>query len=275
MTKVISLFNEKGGVGKTTIATTLAAGIARRGYSVMLIDADPQANATQAFAVDPYPGFYDLMARDVEFGRQTVRRVQKECYAMPDEDTSGFGTLYLLGGNLETRNIIMTTEKIEGFLQRMLDLSEANIVDYVIVDNSPVPTMLHTQIYLGSDVVLYPTRLEAWSIGGLTRSISYRVQADKIRKAWGMPPLEVWGIIPVATRLSTTEHTENYTILVEKYGLHSEGGLLMRPIAERIRWTQCASYRRTIFALELPTPGTASYDAHVLIEEVMSHAHQT
>ena len=271
--QVISLFNEKGGVGKTTIATTIAAGLVRRGFNVMLIDADPQGNATQAFGIEPYPGFYDLLARQAEF-KDVVKRVKLDRYALPDEDSSAFGRMYLLGGNVETRNVIMATDDAASFLNRMLELDETKAFDFVIVDNSPMPTMLHTQIYLGSDSVLYPTKLEAWSIGGLTRSISYRAQADKIRRGWEMKPLDVWGIIPVATRLATTEHSENYNILIEQYGLHEQGGLVMRPIGERIRWTQCSSYRRSIFALETPIPGSAAYDAENLMREVMRHAEQ-
>ena len=62
--KTITLLNEKGGVGKTTLATHLAAGLALKGSRVIMIDTDPQANATSAFALPKQPEFHDLMVRN-------------------------------------------------------------------------------------------------------------------------------------------------------------------------------------------------------------------
>ena len=61
--KTITLLNEKGGVGKTTMAMTLACGLARDGYRVMLVDSDPQATATLGLGMEHEPGFYDLIQR--------------------------------------------------------------------------------------------------------------------------------------------------------------------------------------------------------------------
>ena len=65
--KIVTLLNEKGGVGKTTLATHLAAGLAIRGKRVILVDADPQGHATIAFGLSKEPGFYDLIVRNAPF----------------------------------------------------------------------------------------------------------------------------------------------------------------------------------------------------------------
>ena len=65
--KIVTLLNEKGGVGKTTTATHLAAGLAIRGHRVLLLDTDPQGHATVTLGNKKMPGFYDLMVRNAAF----------------------------------------------------------------------------------------------------------------------------------------------------------------------------------------------------------------
>jgi len=126
--------------------------------------------------------------------------------------------------------------------------------------------MLHTKLYLATDAVLYPTRLEAWSFGGLARSLQYRAQANRIRSAWQLPAIDVLGILPVMTKLSTTEHAENLRVLKEKYG-----ELVWRPVPDRILWAESASARRSIFAYSADEH-QAVKDAYRILDGVMSYA---
>lgn len=262
--KVITLLNEKGGVGKTTAATTIAAGLAIKGYRVLLADADPQGNATQAFGIEPYGGFYDAFKRKLPFV-DTCRIVSPMAVCKPDEVSNYHGELYLLGGNVETRHLAGDDEDMELILNRMYELEESNAIDYVIFDTSPTPTMLHSKLYLATDGVLYPTRLEAWSLGGLNRSMSYRVQADRIRKGWDMDPIDFIGILPLMCRMSTTEHVENHRLLKDKYG-----DKMMRPIAQRTAWAESAAACTSIFAYTMDSQ--VIKDAWQIVNPVLEYA---
>ena len=100
--KVITLLQEKGGVGKTTLAVHVAAGLAVRGARVLLVDADAQGTATSSLGLAPEPGLYNLMVRNMAF-QDVVKLVQPEIYEPPNDHSRG--NLFMLPGNLETRLI--------------------------------------------------------------------------------------------------------------------------------------------------------------------------
>src|SRR5690606_712602 len=107
--KVITLSNEKGGVGKTTMATHVAAGLAVRGKRVLLIDADAQANATTGFGLDEEPGFYDLLVRHAKWN-EVLRVLTPEAYEPPDVKSKGL--LAVLPGNGETQLIAQKIDNV-------------------------------------------------------------------------------------------------------------------------------------------------------------------
>ena len=83
---VITLINEKGGVGKTTLATHIACGLAARGRSVVILDGDPQGHATIRLGVKKAPALYDLLVRDGEWSN-AVRAVAPERFGIPGESS--------------------------------------------------------------------------------------------------------------------------------------------------------------------------------------------
>ena len=101
--KVITLLNEKGGVGKTTLAVHMAMGLAARGAKVLLVDGDPQGHATIRCGLRKSAGLYDLLVRDAEW-RNVVVQVKPEKFGMPGE-VLPTGRVWMLPSNVETRNI--------------------------------------------------------------------------------------------------------------------------------------------------------------------------
>ena len=86
--RVITLLNEKGGVGKTTLAIHIAAGLSLRGYTVVLVDADPQGNATTALGLAKEPAVHDLIVRNASW-RDSLRTVHPDVYSPPEFQSPG------------------------------------------------------------------------------------------------------------------------------------------------------------------------------------------
>src|SRR5436190_24055813 len=101
--RIITFNNEKGGVGKTTGAQTVAAGLAIKGYKVLLGDGDPQGTLSESFGYETLPGFYDLMMRDKTRYQDVIYTVDPSRYAPPGVKVKG--KLSMLPGNSESRAV--------------------------------------------------------------------------------------------------------------------------------------------------------------------------
>lgn len=212
--KTITLLNEKGGVGKTTLAVHIAAGLAIRGHQVVIIDADPQGNTTSAVGLDKRPDFYDLIVREAPW-RDLLRPVHPDVYAMPQ--TPPEGRLFAVSGNHETRNIANSISKNTIIRRRFLELQ--NAIDYIVVDTSPTPSLLHAAVALATDYMVIPTDCEAFSaLEGLPDSIAH---ADYVRsevKQYKLDVAQVIGIVPNKYRRKTVLHNDVLKHLRETYG---------------------------------------------------------
>lgn len=257
--KVISVVNEKGGVGKTTVATHLASGLAILGKKVVLIDSDPQGHATLAFGFAKEPMFYNLIVRDAKF-TDVLRLVPPERYAYVDDAPEVTGQLFLIPSNVESRSISDNISDAFAVLKRVMQLRD--IVDYVIFDTSPTPSLLHSSIFMATDGILYPTLLEKWSFDGMRESIAHKDQFMAIRNQYNLGNIEMLGIVPMMTQLQTLEHQGNLAQLEKAFG-----GLVWECIPRRTIWTEATSARKTVFAL---APGSKTEaDAWMLVNRAI------
>lgn len=255
--KVITLLNEKGGVGKTTLATHLAAGLAVRDQRVVLVDADPQGHATVMNGLAKEPGLYNLLVRDAPF-KEVLRFIPPDQYQMPSRPA--VGQLFVVPSNVETRNIANSTSDAFAVHDRLQEL--ANAIDYVIFDTSPTPSLLHGSIYLATDAILYPTKCEYLSFDGLVESINHRQAAQAYRDKWNLGSIEVLGIVPTMYRNQTVEHSENLRELEKQFGK-----LVWTPIMQRTIWAEAATMRRPVFSIAPETKAAA--EAMELVERVL------
>jgi chromosome partitioning protein len=238
---IITLLNEKGGVGKTTLATHIAAGLAIRGYRVVLADSDPQGNATTAFGAQKEPGFYDLIVRNAKF-QDVLRLISPERYALPDDAATIQGSLMLIPSNIESRNIAGSISDAFSVLRRFHQLRD--MVDFVVFDTSPTPSLLHASIYMATDGIIYPTKCESWSFDGLRESLGHREQFDPLRMKYNLAPINVLGIVPIMFRTKTVEHSENLNLLKKAFG-----DIVWKPIPEAIIWAEAAGMKRSLFSI--------------------------
>lgn len=234
--KVITLLNEKGGVGKTTLAQTIASGLAIRGHRVILIDADPQANLTIGLGFEPSPGFYDLLIRNVRFDAVT-KIVPPEMYKLPEVPVKG--ELFLIPGNHETRMIGGNTDNPSVIDHRIKQLKDD--VDAVLFDTSPTPSLLHGAIYMATDYMILPTMCEAYSFRGLGNTLMYRDNYSKLRMERAGRVIEILGIVPNMVR-NTIEHREKLSALRDQFG-----AFVWEPIPMSILWGEASGFTRSIF----------------------------
>lgn len=193
MTKILSLFNEKGGVGKTTQAVHIAAGLARLGHTVLLVDSDAQGHCSVHLNMPKRDSFYQVMANDAPFDESTLLIVPPDRYLAPDETTDGL--FALLPGNDATRGVqyIITDPFMLEYRRDELE----DVFDYVIMDMSPSISMLHTAILIASDAVLWVTKPAALDMDGLNDSIKHYDQTNKARVRAGILELNMIGVVPM------------------------------------------------------------------------------
>ncbi len=235
--RIITLLNEKGGVGKTTLSFHLAAGLAVIGFRVLAVDADAQGSLTETMGFAQAPGLYDLIIRNQSF-RKVLRYVNPEIYEYPERQVKG--QLFLLPSNIETQSIASNSADALAFARRFAELDEA--VDFIIVDTSPTPSLLHGAVYMATDAILYPTECEYLSFRGLQNSLQHREDNERYRRQFDFAPIKNLGIVPTMFRRRTLEHRENLTELEQEYG-----DLVWGPIAQSTVWTESSRVHRTIW----------------------------
>lgn len=248
--KTITFLNEKGGVGKTTLAMTLACALARDGAMVMILDTDPQATLTYALGLQKAPHFYNLIQRQEAWGT-LAKRVDTERIA-----PAAKGQLWVLPGDRESRNL--TVENAMLLHHRLQELTKS--FDYVIVDTAPSASLLHILVYIATDYIIYPTQLEHFSMEGLRESLNVMGAYTGVRQGLGRPAIQMLGIIPTMTRLNTQEHSLNMA------DLQAAGMTVFRPMHNRIVWPASTSTRQSIFAYDSNTE--AARDAETFFSQV-------
>ena len=246
--KVITVLSEKGGTGKTTISTHVAAGLAIKGARVVLVDSDPQANATSAVGLDKSPDFYDLTVRGASW-KEVLKVVHPDVYAEPQR--APLGMLFLVAGNVESRNIANTISNNNVIRRRFNELRSA--ADYIVVDTSPTPSLLHAAITLASDYVIVPTDCEAFSaLEGLPDSIRH---TEDIRTAAAEHDLDVaklLAIVPTKYRSTTVSHNEVLNYLRQEYSAK-----VWDPLSMSIMYAEAQLMRQFLFGFAPNSKATA------------------
>ena len=163
MSKTVAIFNQKGGVGKTTTCVNMAAALGQKGYKTLLIDIDPQGHSTSGVGFDKSQGEHSTY--DVLVGEQTARSVMVQ---------TEFKNLYLLPANMNLAGAEVEIAELEN-RNSVLKRSIATLImefDYVIIDCPPSLGLLSINALVAADTLIVPLQCEYYALEGLSQLIS-------------------------------------------------------------------------------------------------------
>lgn len=236
----------KGGVGKTTTAVNLAAGLSAKGQRVLLIDADTQGQVSRALGIQPQAGLGELAVGEASFEMATV---------------SARENLWLIAGGQSLSSLRMFINKKEfggeQTLNELLSVLDGQY-DYVILDTSPGWDALSINVMFYADEILAPVSLEVLTLRGL---LDFNRNLSSIQKYH--PKLTLSYVLPTFMDRRVKKSAE---ILNQLKGYF--GPQLCTPIRYNVRLSEAPGYGQTIY--EYSPTSTGAEDYRKLTERILS-----
>lgn len=243
MGKIIVFANEKGGIGKTTSAVNIAACIGKRGKKVLLIDSDPQGNATSGVGVNK---------RTVENGVYEV--LTGKCDAKDAIVKTNFDNLWLMPANIALAGAVYELLGVENYNNLLKNALAAlkDEYDYLIIDCPPSLGLLTINALAAADGVIIPMNCEFYALEGLSQMM---LSIRQTKKALN-PSLEVTGILITMfdRRLNLTKQ------VLDELKKYYKDKLLEPYVTRNVRLTEAPSFGEPIIYFDKSSKGAQAYD---------------
>ena len=250
-TRILTVANQKGGVGKTTTTVNVAAALAQAGLKVLVIDIDPQGNASTALGIDHHadvPSIYDVLLD----GKAVVDVVQ-ECVDVPNLWCIP-ATIDLAGAEIELVSVVARETRMQRALSTYLTEMEARgerRLDYVLIDCPPSLGLLTVNAFVAADEVLIPIQCEYYALEGLSQLL----KNVELIKSHLNPVLHVSTILLTMydgrTRLSAQ--------VAEEVRSHFPDHVLRTTVPRSVRISEAPSHGQTVMTYDPGSSGALSY----------------
>lgn len=246
--KVIAIANQKGGVGKTTTAINLSAALSRRGQRILLIDLDPQANATSGLGIDPADAenssIYNVLLGQDTLDSKIQQNPRQNLWVIPAE-------MNLAGVEIELARMDDHLLILQAILR---EAKKRRRFDYCILDTPPSLGVLMTSALSAADEVLVPLQCEWFGLEGLAKIVHV---VEQIRESGVNSRARIEGILMTMYDGRTNLSRK----VVQEVKNYFPEWLYRSVIPRTVRLGEAPSHGQTIFEWDPNGTGSESYDA--------------
>ena len=242
MTKIISIANQKGGVGKTTTAINLAYALAQEGKRVLLVDADPQANASSGLGIDIKTlksTIYECMVNDIDPHEAVVPTSQQNLFVLPSH-------IDLVGAEIEMLNLDNREQRMKNVFARLGDE-----YDYILIDCSPSLGLITVNALTAANSVIIPVQCEFFALEGIAKLLN----TVKIIKSQLNPSLRIEGFL--LTMYDSRLRLSNQ--VYEEVKRHFGNLVFDTVISRNVRLSEAPSHGMSVLEYDLQSKGAQNY----------------
>lgn len=252
--KIFAIANQKGGVGKTTTSINLSAALAEAGKKVLLIDLDPQGNASTGLGIDQDQRnitTYDLLVGEVSPGAAIQKTAFENLYVIP-------ATTDLSSADIE----LISNEKRSFLLRDALHQLSMDVFkfDYILIDCPPSLNILTINALVAADSIVVPLQSEFFALEGLSQLM---LTVREVRQT-ANPALRIEGIV-----LTMYDGRNNLSQQVEQDARSNLGDLVFKTVIPRnVRLSEAPSFAMPVLNYDTASRGSQSY--RLLAQELIS-----
>lgn len=248
MGKIISLINQKGGVGKTTTSINLSASLAALGKKVLLVDLDPQCNATTGIGLNKgeiEKSVYNVLNNTAEIKEAITKTKYKNLFVLPANINLAGIDIEILEQGRNKENFIKA-EQLKIHLEQIRDA-----FDYIIIDCPPALGIITTNALTASDSVIIPVQCEFFALEGITQLLKAIMYTQQNLN----PTLSIEGVLLTMLDSRTNLGLE----VVEEIRSYFKDKVYNTIIPRLIRLTEAPSHGKPIIAYDPKSRGSEAY----------------